>query len=388
MNRIGRWVASAVAWVFVLRSLLNGREGAEAGPAAAEQVKPRFRNLSTGFGVLLIAGSLLLAWAGLRVASVPNHPPFAVAFGSPAPVEGRDGYLLEVRFSAESCSNPVVFSVTATPSTEFWVDNAARMPPRGRFAFGIEDRNAQLQDVGSAPEDLIPIDRDRLTNLSPFQRGGLSGVEGDVLRWDRERSSIRASFTADWLEHRSGFPLFGGRTCYLRLPALNGFFAVSTAVDLESATAAPHATRRPNTAKFRRLRTPTGIWAASNAVIGRNLVASGQVDPDRSIPSPTEVTSDGASWLCSDHASSIGLIDPPGGGTRDTEARQPDFSGAGGGGLTRSIASLAQGQQELAGCSAIAVIEESGAATSREVLLLLLGGVIAWGIALIARRPG
>jgi hypothetical protein len=336
----------------------TGGPGASARSARAGQSR---RTLAAA-GLLVIVASVYAGWYSLRVRPVPIPPTFSVVFQSPVPVRPGRGFLVSTTTLFSNCGQPALVLVTATPSAEFWIDNATRISTSAHLAFGVDDRAVTsagfVDEGGSTSYQVTPLSD--IHPQAPYMHGPLYVMPAVVSNWAKTRGPVTVELVANWLTPRSGPPLIG-RSCYLRLPAITGFPAIGAAGYFHEPSSAL-------TGFVSQIHDGT-ITSEPNASLGRNtVIPAGAVQGALSQPAPTTQNPDGSHWQCQGSPFTIGA--------GSTAPHDVSSDGA-------SVAALREPIISQGGCAALAVVDDTSFDTVRELLLLVLGAALAIGAQLL-----
>ncbi len=306
----------------------------------------------------------------------------AVEFLGPADDVVTRGIILGVSVEVLICDRPVEVTVTAAGTAEYWEENKASIPyGRGRFAFVISDPSIRRVSVEEGSE-LNSMDSSLpLPGLG--SDGGESPIEyvvrrndeaiaiaGSVSRWRQTWEPLAIRFVADWLVPRSD------GTCYVRLPALTGAGASPSIAAAGSRTSNGHRNRRILAFDDLEAFSRGATLLAQTSV----LAYGGQVDPASSRPQPSFNTNQAAIWSCEERfptVPSLAIAAP-----RSRRLEKGIAFSSSGEGIAFSEESYRRRSFVATGCDAIAVVEESGASSRRDLGLLVFGSAIGLGLAL------
>jgi hypothetical protein len=202
------------------------------------------------------------------------------------------------------------------------------------------------------------------------------------------RGAVQVDFSADWLVPRAGKWPFA-KSCYLRVPALNGYDATRAALRLDGEVFPSHAFTHVS------LERPVRDSFGSNATVGQVDIDGVRVLSDESTPRPSAESLAGPLWTCRDQSFTVGLDsagNPRGRSSDPTVPALPDQAGDRDGKRTEpSLGLLGRSQAKRSGCAAVAAVEERGFESDRDLQLLIFGAVFGMaGAAMVAslRRLG
>ena len=342
------------------------RDAAAVTEEFAGEITRLTSHLPTAVLLCLVGSALLVA----SVAYGRNHlttddPPIggdhAIAFRGPASEVKRRGIIIATSVAVSDCKSTIGVAVEATGTGEYWQRHRRVIPADGKFAFVIRD--PKITDVkvgyGSVTTALDPTNpsivpytpapqKEPIRDVEVTRRKETTTVTGSIRGWRDSWTPVRLDFRADWLLPRSD------ASCYLRLPSLTGV------------SARPTVSGRDGT-----------LLAFNNLV-----VFGGAVDPANSRPAPDLFSGSRSAWKCEE--ASPDLRRPP---TPD-ELRRGEL----GGGLVFSGKGLAfeervyrRGTFRYGGCDALATIDESGASATRDLQILIVGGVLGLALALMVQ---
>jgi len=338
---------------------LKNRLGIEAEPSL------RVARLATVLGLLLVIAAVIVASQRLDTKDPPFERAPGIAFLGPATDVMRKGIVVSVATEVTTCDAPIDVTVTATGTAEYWRRNRAHIPRRAPFAFSVRDADISNIQVASGlfQEGLDPtipslprsvVRGGERLRATVRRKDDTTKIAGHISGWRDNWHPIELRFTADWLARRDA------RSCYLRLPALVGL----TVADFGYGDARSRAT----------------LLAHNNLTF-----FGGTIDASSSRPPPDLWSSVSAVWQCEDPFPALGA------------SRQPlnprDFLGRsrlGGGlivlgpkGLAYSERAYRRGTFRASGCDALATMQQRGAGVRRDLEVLVLGAVLALGLALI-----
>ena len=346
------------------------------------------RRVTAGIGVALTLGSVGMGLTLLHTTqrSVPEQRGIGVVTSVP-PIPGR-GLAMSAGVRFRSCDEPVDVTLAATGTAEFWIDNARRLRREGTIQVSIPDR--ELEDVsvglgeegqtsGVAPLSVRTEARQRLIPLPVRVLRSVTVVGARIPQWGVHLRPVVVRFRADWLEPR------GLGNCYLWLPALSGFATVLSAQEIRG-RAVPDVSRLPGDQSIVVVSSrETGLEAyyqpeyettrgVTSIAAGSNLLRT-----DLSQPAPDTNVRGAASWTCSSSPPRSADVLERIRGRRAPDiviGEAEDATGA----LSVTRLGTAIGERS---CASYAVVEESQASVSRDIVLLFVGAGFSLGIGFV-----
>jgi hypothetical protein len=307
------------------------------------------------------------------------------AFRQVHPEPGQ-GLALSAAVRIRSCGKPLRVSVIASGTAEYWADHAARLRRGGKIEIAVPDldlRNVDVRlgtDGKTAPVAPLAEEPDATAiKIEPLEVRRLTSVTvvgAEIPKWGEHLRPVIVSFDADWTEGRSYLG-----SCYLRLPALAGFPTVLSAREILG-DAVKDVTTLPGSksalvvsSKETKLEAYYRAEYETTRGVTSIELGSSALRTDLSQPAPDTNVRGAPSWTCSSTPprslatlDTIDADDPP-------EILQGEESGA----LSTSRLGAAIKQKT---CASYTVVEQSGAAVSRDITGLLIGALFSFGVGL------
>jgi hypothetical protein len=358
-----------------------------------------FGRIGLGLAVTLVAIASASVLIGVDIQNPPEQRGIGVdVVGTKATkARGYDrGLTLAMAVKVDACDKPVRVRLTLAPTAEFWIDNHEALASDAFVRFAIPDElgaDVPVEDAvdgleawmgtdGLAPfETAVPTARaDVGLDPTAVKKAKATFITVHVPHWGSTLNPLTVQFSADWTRRRS---FLGG--CYVSLPAVAGLPTVLGTAQLlgkarplqadlqshhvnlvvvSSEDADLHAYYRP---KYEVTRGVTSLE------LGTHTLVEGA-----SIPAPNANLGGAPAWTCrsttSENVEYRNL--EPGDPARDVYA------------LLEPDATFAISDQRLAqilrqsNCASFVAIESAGAGTRRDLVLLVVGAILALGIEL------
>ena len=343
----------------------------------------RRRQLALVAGLALILGAPWLAIHVLRTDPPPPGEPAAVGFVPPEPATPGKGFALGLLVEVKGCDKRVDVTAVAAGTAEYWIDNR-RLDERKTFRLALPDASphevkvelgTRASDVTDPPKNASKTERpSALKIVDKRQERDLLIVEGRVSRWPNTVAPVVARYSADWLTRR------GLGSCYLRLPALTGSIGIVSSQAAQGLGVPLGDDRYVKPDQIKVDSKWLQRWATYESrleiVHGVAIVvtASGDaVDVGASLPSPDTTTNGSPTWACNGHPKRVGAL-------RDTSGDVPELLN----GLDKfktvgAYSSRLLAREDAGDCSAVAVVVESSAGYSRDLVLLAVGALASLG---------
>jgi hypothetical protein len=357
------------------------------------------RGIGLGLCITLLGGVGAAALIRVEVRPPPEQRGIGVVVeGIEEPTEQRafdGGLTLSMAVEVRECGEPVDVRLTLAPTAEFWIDNRRDLARSATVRFAIPDglpADADVAEVlhglqswtgnGFAPfatgVPTDPVDAD--LELTATKAPHAVFVEVDVPRWGELLTPLTLHFQADWTSGRSVL-----EGCYVTLPAVAGLPTVLSTAQLTGDAYAPEAEDDDGTVGvFVVVSEEAGLEADYDAKLevarGVTSLALGDhvLQGGATFPAPDSNFGSAPAWTCrsalprsidrgqlAEGAEATDLyfpIEALDAGTISFSARQQE-------------ALLAQGT-----CASFVAIEGASAGTMRDLGLIGVGTVIAFGV--------
>lgn len=287
----------------------------------------------------LLGGSGYGAWITDRSLEPPDaHPAQISVAGDNTTSDGHTGWAALVTIDVHSCHNPVHVAVTLAGTLELWqrvtgagfrphVVSIGMSPPRiSHVRLAVEDSSLFSSNATGA-------------SLRDIRRSD-NGISAIVPRWWETHAPLALTFDADWVAPRA----LG--SCYVRLPSLTGS---RSAYDFGIAPAR-------QLADYFQVITYGSVALKANDRLVTDLSTRPPTDPHDRI------------WTCVAPAASP-LLNNKNGSTNNTGAL--------------SLPELRALTPSGSDCGGVAVLERPWAEGVHDLLLLVVGGGIGLGMALL-----
>lgn len=367
--------------------------------------------IGLGLGISLLAVASAGVLIRVDVKPAPEQRGIGVevvGLSPPSKARGYDrGLTLAMVVKVTECDNPVQVQITLAPTAEFWIDNHEDLASQAVVRFAIPDdlaADASVDEVLSDPEAWMGTD-----GLAPFvtavpkesadvdldptatKESQATFITVKVPEWGSTLNPLTVQFFADWTHHRS---FLGG--CYVSLPAVAGLPTVLSTAQLAGlAKASPSDLPSDNANLFVVSSKQPRLYAYyEEAFEVTRGVTSLELDDHTlqegaSLPAPNANLGGAPAWTCRStipQSFRYGRL-KPGDPAGDVFA------------LLQNDATFSFSDQRLAQilrqrtCASFVAIEASSAGTRRDLLLIVVGTIIALGIELLLsgvkrRRPG
>jgi hypothetical protein len=368
---------------------LTAATAAAAGYARRRRKAPIVR---AAVGLGLVGASLVVGVVFLAERDIPRPLSGAIGVMPAKPLLPTDkrGFAVALATRVDSCSNPVTATLVAAGTAEYWSDyratvrgathESSELPflivlPQGvtgRPIVGLASAGADIEDPFNAR---FATTSDIQWKVIPIREG--TAIEGTVVDWPITLRPLMVQFRANWLEPR------GLSSCYVRVPALAGTGTAAALVEALG-TDCRQINKLFSTAKAAACQTTTqagGIPYVAGFMpsYGTSIVAasSGDVSPSLSEPPPTQVVDGDEAWTCTSNEATIGPF------PRHPHAPVPDSVRGGNGSGDVTAFSLSAIANAAGSCKAVVAIDEGSASYSRDLLILVVGGVIGLGLTFV-----
>ncbi len=382
---IGSAVAAVIA-VAVRRTLRTRRARAKPDEVvSARRVASDVTFLA--IGVLLMVLSVLV---GQRLLSVEKPPqgelfPAGVGFAPDVKAEIDRSFVVGLAARFRDCDDPVDVTLAIAGTAEYFEDHLARLKKPMSFTLAVPSTKVAEMTAGPSlsgySDALNPLPAKRTSGLArgmvttrpPSEIGEFTRIRGSISGWSSHLASLVFRFNADWLVPR------GLGTCYLKLPPLAGN---STILGAQAGLGRSAPSHQAYMEKFpeggeRVVNDKETLFAPYDRSLamrnGVSVVEAGKNEVLESEPEANTVAGGVPAVACFQSSPDTGQL-----GARDADLV---FGSDGRAAAIRdgSYARLA-GQLD---CGGVVTLAEAGAASRRDLVLLIIGAVFSLGAALL-----
>ena len=382
---IGSAVAAVIA--VAVRRVLRQRR-ARTQPDEAMLARRHASDVTfLALGVVLMVLSVVVGQRLLSLEKPPQGELFPAGVGIAPQVRARNDRSFVVGLAAKfrDCDDPVDVTLAVAGTAEYFEDHEAQLKKRTSFTVAVPSTKVDEVTVGTSldgyfealnPLTASPRDAEQVGALKtepPSEIAGVTRIRGTIRGWSSHLAALVFRFKANWLEER------GLGTCYLKLPPLVGSSTIvgaqagighsapSDEAFLEKCPAGGERTVNDTETLFvpyvRSLAIRNGVAVVQ---AGENEVLSSEPETNTVAGGVPAI----GCFQASPDTGEMGAVDADlvfGSDGRAAAIRD------------RSFARLV-GQLD---CGGVVTLAEAGAASRRDLVLLIIGAVFSLGAALL-----
>ncbi len=373
-------VAAALGWSVVVRA----RGGTPAG----------WSWLRITLGACALVG-LVVAGSAL-IGATPRTPPEQRGIGvlvwpsGGTPVDGLASPItVSVALEVTNCRDRVGVRLTITPAAEFWNAHAAELADGAVLGIAVPD--STLTDVtASLEDDALEATVSPARELSKGKPLSIAKTDAtsvpdttmvtiEVAKWGLTNKPVSLSFDAAWTSTRSGLG-----SCYVTLPALSGLPTVVSAAELAGVASDEDAdlTGQHNLLVVTSQDPSRHAYYNVDYEVTRGvaILSLGESTLDQVVGGSAPDANFGGNnaWTCrstlTDRVGAVGVT-PEGEDIPDL-VLAPDAK-------SYSISEGRMGEiLAQRNCASFVAVDESGASTKRDLVLIMIGALFSLGVEL------
>lgn len=381
---IGSAVAAVIA-VAVRRALRQRRARTQADePMSASRLASDVTFLALGVALMVL--SVVVGQRLLSVEKPPHGELFSTGIGIAPQVRAKTDRSFVVGLAARftDCDDPVDVTLAVAGTAEYFEDHEAKLKKRTSFTVALPSTKVDEVTVGASvdgyfealnPLTANPRDPEQVAGLEtepPSEIAGVTRIRGTIRGWSSHLAALVFRFKAKWLEER------GLGTCYLKLPPLVGGWTILGAqagIGRSAPSDEAYDEKFPFEEQVSNDNETLFVPYVRSLAIrnGVAVVEAGKNEVLSSEPETNTVAGGVPAIGCFQSSPDTGEL-----GAVDADL----VVGDGGDALAirdRSFAELI-GQHD---CSGVVTLAEAGAASRRDLVLLIIGAVFSLGAALL-----